>query len=51
MTSSRKSLLAVLVIVALGASGCATMQRINPFKGKETKEIASEGERISIIGG
>jgi len=49
MTSSRKSLLAVLVIVALGASGCATMQRINPFKGKETKEIASEGERISII--
>ena len=49
MTPSRKSLLAVLVIVALGASGCATVQRINPFKGKETKEVASEGERISII--
>jgi len=49
MTSSRKSLLAVLVVVALGASGCATVERFNPFKGKEAKEVASEGERISII--
>lgn len=49
MTPSRKSFLAVLVIVALGASGCATVSRLNPFKGKEAKEVASEGERISII--
>jgi len=49
MTSSRNSLLAALLIVALGASGCATVQRLNPFKGKESKEVAAEGERISII--
>lgn len=49
MTSSRKRTLAVLLIVALGASGCATVGRFNPFKGKEAKEIASEGERISIV--
>jgi outer membrane protein assembly factor BamB len=49
MTPSRKSFLAVLVVVALGASGCATVSRFNPFKGKEAKEVAAEGERISII--
>jgi outer membrane protein assembly factor BamB len=49
MTPSRKSFLAVLVVVALGASGCATVERFNPFKGKEAKEVAAEGERISII--
>jgi outer membrane protein assembly factor BamB len=49
MTPSRKSFLAVLVVVALGASGCATVSRLNPFKGKEAKEVAAEGERISII--
>ena len=50
MTSRRKSLLAAaFLFIALGASGCATVERFNPFKGKETKEIASEGERISII--
>jgi outer membrane protein assembly factor BamB len=49
MTPSRKSFLAVLVVVALGASGCATVTRLNPFKGKEAKEVAAEGERISII--
>ena len=49
MTPSRKSFLAVFVIVALGASGCATVDRFNPFKGKEAKETAAEGERISIV--
>ena len=49
MTSSRKSLLAVAMIAALGASGCATITRLNPFHGKDAKETASEGERISIV--
>ena len=49
MTPSAKSLVAVLMIAALGASGCATVSRFNPFKGKETKEVATEGDRISIL--
>jgi len=50
MTPSRKSLLAVLLIAALGASGCSTINRFNPFHGKGgTKEVATEGERISIV--
>jgi outer membrane protein assembly factor BamB len=49
MTPSAKSLLSVLMIAALGASGCSTISRINPFHGSTPKEVASEGERISII--
>ncbi len=49
MTPSAKSLAAVLMIAALGASGCSTISKINPFHGKETKEVATEGDRISII--
>lgn len=49
MTPRAKSLLAVLMIAALGASGCSTISRINPFKGKEAQEVATEGDRISII--
>jgi outer membrane protein assembly factor BamB len=49
MTSSRKSLLAVLMVAALGASGCSTIGRLNPFHGKATKEVATEGDRISIL--
>jgi outer membrane protein assembly factor BamB len=48
MTSRRTRFLAILLTAALGASGCATVDRFNPFKGKEAKEVA-EGERISII--
>ena len=49
MTSRRTRFLAVLMVAALGVSACSTMSRINPFKGKEAKETATEGERISII--
>ena len=50
MTPSRKSFLAVLLVVALGASGCSTISKINPFQGKGgPKEVATEGERISIV--
>lgn len=49
MTSNAKSLLAVLMVAALGASGCSTISKINPFHGAETKEVATEGDRISII--
>jgi outer membrane protein assembly factor BamB len=49
MTPRAKSLLAVLMIAALGASGCSTVSKLNPFKGKEAKEVATEGDRISII--
>jgi outer membrane protein assembly factor BamB len=48
--TSRTRLLALLLVVAVAASGCSTLGRINPFKGKGGhKEVASEGERISII--
>jgi outer membrane protein assembly factor BamB len=50
MTPSRKSFLAVLLVAALGASGCSTISKINPFHGKGgPKEVATEGERISIV--
>jgi outer membrane protein assembly factor BamB len=50
MTSSRNRLLIALLVAALGASGCSTIGRLNPFKGKDNpQEIASEGERISIV--
>ena len=49
MTSRRNRILAALVVVALGASGCATARHLNPFKGKAAKEAVSEGERISIV--
>jgi outer membrane protein assembly factor BamB len=50
MTPSRNSLLAVLLVAALGASGCSTISRFNPFHGKGgPKEVATEGERISIV--
>jgi glucose dehydrogenase len=49
MTPRAKSLLAVLMIAALGASGCSTISKINPFKDKAAQEVATEGERISII--
>ena len=49
MTPRAKSLIAVLLIAALGASGCATVRRINPFHGSTPKEVATEGDRISIL--
>jgi outer membrane protein assembly factor BamB len=50
MTFRYKSLLAAALIAALGASGCSTVSRLNPFKGSGgTKETAAEGERISIV--
>jgi outer membrane protein assembly factor BamB len=50
MTSRRTGLLAVLMVAALGASGCATISRLNPFGGDDgPQETAGEGERISII--
>ncbi|RAK61287.1 dehydrogenase [Phenylobacterium hankyongense] len=50
MTSRRNSLLAVFLVAAVGASGCSTISRINPFHGKAgPQETASEGERISIV--
>jgi outer membrane protein assembly factor BamB len=49
MTPRFKSFAAILIIAALGASGCSTMRKINPFHGKEAKEVATEGDRISIL--
>ena len=43
MTPRAKGLLAVLMVAALGASGCSTISRYNPFHGAETKEVATEG--------
>jgi outer membrane protein assembly factor BamB len=46
----RTQLLTVLMVAALGASGCSTLGKINPFHGKGApQETASEGERISIV--
>ena len=49
MISRRIPVLAILLAAALGASGCSTISRLNPFPGKEDKENAAEGERISIV--
>jgi outer membrane protein assembly factor BamB len=48
MTLRRNRLVPVLLVVALGASGCSTLGHLNPFKGSGPKETAT-GERISII--
>jgi outer membrane protein assembly factor BamB len=46
----RRQVLVALMIAAVGVSGCSTVSRFNPFKGKEKpSETAGEGERISII--
>jgi outer membrane protein assembly factor BamB len=49
MTPRQTRLLAALMVAALGASACSTVDRLNPFKGSTTKEIATDGDRISII--
>jgi outer membrane protein assembly factor BamB len=52
MTPRRRQLLiAALMTAAVGASGCSTVSRLNPFHGSDNKpkETASEGQRISII--
>ncbi len=48
---SRKTILAALLVAALGASGCSTVSNLNPFgkKDKGPAELAGEGQRISII--
>lgn len=47
----RSTILAAVLIAALGASGCSTVSRLNPFdkKDKGPAELAGEGQRISII--
>lgn len=50
MTSRRTQLLTVLMVAALGVSGCNTLGKLNPFDGGDgPKETASAGERISIV--
>jgi len=50
MTSRRNSLLVLALVAALGASGCSTLGRLNPFDRDEgPQETAGEGERISIV--
>ena len=49
MTLSRKTLPAVLLMAALGVAGCSTISRMNPFHGSTPKEVATEGDRISIV--
>ncbi|WP_293680429.1 PQQ-binding-like beta-propeller repeat protein, partial [uncultured Phenylobacterium sp.] len=48
---TRKTILAALMVAALGASGCSTISSLNPFGGKDDapSEAAGEGQRISII--
>lgn len=43
--------LAALLAVTLGAQACSTIDRLNPFGGRDDgpQEIAGEGERISIV--
>ncbi|MFC3078334.1 PQQ-binding-like beta-propeller repeat protein [Phenylobacterium terrae] len=47
----RTSLIAVLA-ASLTVAGCSTVSRLNPFGGgdDEPQEVASEGERIPIVG-
>ncbi|MBU1378118.1 MAG: PQQ-binding-like beta-propeller repeat protein [Alphaproteobacteria bacterium] len=47
----RSTILAAVLIAALGASGCSTVSNLNPFgkKDKGPAELAGEGQRISII--
>jgi outer membrane protein assembly factor BamB len=49
MTPRQTRLLAALLVAALGVSACSTVDRLNPFKGSTPKEIATDGDRISII--
>lgn len=50
MTPRRNVFLIAFITAALGASGCSTLNRLNPFDGKDgPKETATEGERISIV--
>ncbi|WP_411287514.1 PQQ-binding-like beta-propeller repeat protein [Phenylobacterium sp.] len=48
---SRNTVLTVCLIAALGASGCATVNRLNPFNRADDgpQETAGEGTRISIV--
>ncbi len=47
----RTTVLAALLIVALGVTGCSTVSRLNPFDKKDAgpSEQAGEGPRISIV--
>jgi outer membrane protein assembly factor BamB len=48
--TSRSRFLCLLLVAALATSGCSTFGKLNPFRGKGgPKEVASEGERITII--
>ena len=49
MSPNRKSLVAALLIAVLGVTGCSTVERFNPFKGKQIQDSNTEGERISIV--
>lgn len=48
---SRKTIFAALFVAALAASGCSTIDKLNPFDKKDPgpAELAGEGQRISII--
>jgi outer membrane protein assembly factor BamB len=48
---NRPTLLAALLVAALGVSSCATLNRLNPFDREDDgpAELAGEGQRISII--
>lgn len=51
MSSKRRfTLTVILLTAAVAVSGCATVNRFNPFnRDKGVQETASEGERVSII--
>jgi len=49
MTSAKRSLAAAALIALVGLSGCSTVNRFNPFKGKGAPQETAEGERISIV--
>jgi outer membrane protein assembly factor BamB len=45
----RTPLLVALLAASVAASGCSTVGRLNPFRGKADKEVAAQGERISVV--
>lgn len=47
----RNSLLALLLTASVAASGCSTINRLNPFDGGDDapEETAAEGERIAVL--
>lgn len=53
MIASRGILTALFIGVAAVSAGCSTVSgtvdRLNPFKGKEVKDEAADGRRISVI--